>query len=219
MVTRLSTLITAVLLVLGTEVWAGPNAGAAILGEAGVIVKTIDCTMLSTEWCDELVPVIPSPGTRNYVAVYVGRAQTQDPLSIMQVDFGIEYTPAYEVTLLGYEWNGCGVPYFVYPTETWPASGSGISVVWTTPQTGFVVLVGWLEVNVLTGYGPALFYLGDHPQRPAQVLDGNLNVDLLIGPSAVSHNGAPGWNQGCNPGDPVQVKPVTWSRIKAQYGP
>jgi len=188
--------------------FAGANVGAAILVGTGTWTKTTTCATLVKASCDLVTPVSQTVvGANNIVAVYVGREPA--PMVVTGIDFGIQYSTAVAVT----SWNKCGD--LDVPDGTWPASGSGISMVWSAAQNGNVILIGWFRVTTYAGYGPMTFQAGLNPTFNAcRVLDASSNFDNLRYPAVGSWDGTPGSNPTCTF---VSVKETTWGNIKNMY--
>ena len=138
-----------------SSVEAGANAGAGILVETGLWTKTTSCaTLVRSEPCTIGPTVYLPPGPNNYIAVYAGSIwYNWNPLSVIGIDFGIQYNSNAVVVTA---WNKCGD--LDLPTATWPASGSGISMVWAAPQNGLHPgrLVPGDDVRGLRPYGVLL---------------------------------------------------------------
>jgi hypothetical protein len=191
---------------------AGANAGAALMGKADVWVKTTSCESLQpVDLCSAAVIDVPA-GPDNYAAVYIGRCSGVS-LAITGVDFGIEYNST-SVVIKG--WTSCGS--FATPTANWPESRSGVSVIWTTPESGMTVLVGWFRLSTYAGYGAMSLRLGEHPLYPARVLDPSSNLDELRAPAYLTWDGSPGGNPETGFCCEEPIEPTTWGRVKSQYG-
>ncbi len=209
--------IFAVLLFASLGAWsgaeAGSNQGAAILIGAGPVTPTTSCETLQRSDCFLGDPSYDSPGgPNNFVAIYVGSAQPR-LLDMMAVDFGIIYGSALRLV----SWHCCGDLEFV--TGEWPLSESGDSVVWATPQTGPVVLVGWFQIDVdrSSTAWHAWFFLEPHPDFGGpRITDWQNNMDILLSPASANLFGDPGSNPSvCVP---TPVRSESWGRIKALYG-
>ena len=188
--------------------FAGANVGAAILIGTGTSTKTTACSTLIQTTCAAVVPTSNTVvGPNNFAAVYVGREPL--PMTVTGIDFGIQYSNAILVSA----WNKCGD--LEVPDATWPASGSGISMVWAAAQTGNVILVGWFKVTTYAGYGPMTFQVGLNPTFNAcQVLDASSNFDALRYPAIGTWDGLPGSNPDCLF---TAVQHTTWGNIKNMY--
>ena len=210
-------LCTAAVAWWSSPAWAGENACGALLTACGSVTKTTPATCLGIgepQSCFDLDPGVATqlaPG-RSWVAVYVGR---YPPLtSLAGVDFGVDYDPA---ALRSPIWAHCGS--LEVNGAGWPAPGTGNTVVWTAPQSGETVLVGYFTVLRYSGYAESAyeFTLGAHPAfGTARVMDGAAQFDVLRYPAVANLAGGWGDNVWCSCADPVE--PTSWGRVKALYG-
>jgi len=210
---RYAALLVILMMAVPVAAFAGPNAGAALLASAGSDTKTTPatCAALGGRLCADLTP---NNNTQlgpllSWVAVYVGRIP---PLTaISGVDFGIQYNAN---AIYQAAWTGCGS--LEVQGTGWPASGSGNTVVWTSPQAGETILVGYFTAKKYLGYGSTDFALIAHPlYGTARVTDGS-NFDDLRYPAVANLEGNGGFNPPCL-FEEVNVKPTTWGNIKNLY--
>jgi hypothetical protein len=215
MAKRLAVLVVLLLLAFPIAALAGPNAGAAIFVSCGSVTKTTPATCSALHggmWCYDLAYSVNTQlaPLLSWIAVYVGREPPWALTSVSGVDFGILYDPN---ALYLPAWTHCGS--LEVNGIGWPQPNTGTTVVWTSPQAGYTVLVGYFTVTKYAGY-PASSYdwaLGAHPlYGTARVTDGS-SFDELRYPAIANLMGI----GGSNPCGPDPVLPTTWGQIKEQY--
>jgi hypothetical protein len=213
---RYAALLVILLIAVPVAAFAGPNQGAALLASAGSVTKSTPatCAFLGGRICSQLTPAFMTQEAPllSVVAVYVGRIPALPAIS--GVDFGIQYNPN---ALYLPAWTHCGS--LEVNGTNWPQPGSGNTVVWTSPQAGETVLVGYFTMaKYSAGYTAAdhNFTLGAHPlYGTARVTDGS-NFDDLRYPAVANLSGDAdlGRNPDCAP---ISVRPTTWGNIKNLY--
>lgn len=209
---RYAALLVILLMAVPVAAFAGQNAGAALLASAGSVTKTTPatCAALGGKLCADLTPNFNTQlaPLQSYVAVYVGRQPALTGLS--GVDFGVQYDPN---ALYLPAWTHCGS--LEVNGTGWPAPGSGNTVVWTSPQAGETVLVGYFTMQKYAGYPSYDWTLGAHPlYGTARVVDGASQFDDLRYPAVANLMGVGGHNPECGF---TAVKPTTWGNIKNLY--
>ena len=214
MLTRPAALLVILLAALPASALAGANQWACVLASCGSVTKTTpaSCYALGGREPSQLTPNADTQlaPLQSWVAVYVGRLP--ELVSLAGVDFGISYDPN---ALRGPVWMHCGA--LEVQQTGWPAPNTGTTVVWTAPQAGETVLVGYFTLRKYAGYALRAydFVLGAHPlYGVARAVDIAANFDELRIPGIVNLAGSGGYN--CSWGTAVQ--PATWGHIKAQYG-
>ena len=106
-------------------------------------------------------------------------------------------------------WMKCG--NFEVSSPDWPASHAGTTVVWSEPQYGEIVVIGYFIVYFEE---PGSLTIAPHPlYNTVRLLDSNGVFDDVTEVGLAGFGGTPGFN----PTGPQAVKPVTWGKIKAQY--
>lgn len=211
---RLAVLVVLLVLPFPIAALAGPNAGAAIFVSCGNVTKTTPATCSALHGGMQCYELAYSVNTQlapllSWIAVYVGR-ELQPLTSLSGVDFGIQYDPS---ALYLPAWTNCGS--LEVNGTGWPQPNTGNTVVWTSPQAGYTVLVGYFTVAKYAGYPTSSYdwVLGPHPlYGTARVTDGSQFDDLRY-PAVANLMGIGG-------GIPCGIDPVlpaTWGQIKEQY--
>jgi hypothetical protein len=145
--------------------WAGPNSGGVLaVHDMNMIVATFNpstactlgidpgaCTALDTRVDAE------SSDAPALFKIYAIFAESNSP-QLLGVSLGVTYDPG----LLISGNAPCGV--FTMP-EGWPASGSGVSIVWGSPQTQHVIPVCAFTAYTAPAGVPCAFAVGANPNE------------------------------------------------------
>lgn len=183
-------LAVAALSCLGSAALAGPNAGGTLIAALSVgTVYTTDntgyCGSSTTTDCDGAVVshTGEAPAVINVIAAFPG------PSRLAGLTFGIAYTSG--VILL--EQAACGD--FELPDGTWPNSGTGTAVTWSSAQTSQLVETYWFAAYNYYGGAESLGLIA-HPGQGGNFADDDVpsNIDPIAG------YGVFGFNQ---PGQPA----------------
>jgi hypothetical protein len=179
-------LAVAALSCLGTAALAGPNAdGTLIVALSEGTVYTPDnsgyCGSTTTESCDAAV-VSASAGTNVVVLNVIAAFPANGRLS------GLTFGVLYDGELSLVEWGACG--NFELPDGTWPASGTGTAVTWSTAQVAQLIETYWFAAYSYYG-NPTSLALIPHPGQGAFFADDDVpsNLDPIACLGAFGING------------------------------
>jgi hypothetical protein len=168
-------------------------------------------------------------GSADYFVYLLGTGvRSESDMGLTGFQIGIDYQNAGPGDgLVVSSWRSCGTLEF--PTQGWPARGTGNTITWPTTDCRRDVLVsaGYFYV---TAYSPAAMSIVGYPTTgKVKVADcEGAEVEREVGSDQLgwaSFGGAASGQDvdGCNPAvesceRPVPVKPVSWGRIKSMYG-
>lgn len=180
-------LAVAALSCMGSAALAGPNADGTLIAALSVgTVYTPDitdyCGSSTTTDCNGAVTshTGDTPAVINVIAAFPGAAR------LAGLTFGVSYSGG--VVIL--DGGACGD--FELPDGTWPASGSGNAVTWSSAQTSQLVECYWFAAYNYGG-GAETFALIPHPTQGGNFADDDVpsNIDPIAGFGVFGFN-APG---------------------------
>jgi hypothetical protein len=154
----------------------GPNAGGTLILHYDGIAYTTDetdyCGMAGLNICDAADTRVDqeTPVVFHVYAAFPGVSR------LAGLTFGVSYQDCFVLTGHG----DCG--NFELPDPTWPASGTGTAVTWTTVQEAQLVEVYWFAGYVLGGQQTS-FALAQHPTQGGNFADDDVpsNIDPIAG--------------------------------------
>jgi hypothetical protein len=180
-------LAVAALSCMGSAALAGPNSNGTLIAALSVgTVYTTDntgyCGSSTTTDCNAAVTSVggTDPAVINIIAAIGGSPR------LAGLTFGINYSAG--VSIL--EGGTCGD--FELPDGSWPASGSGNAVTFSSAQTGNLTEVYWFAAYNYYG-GAETLALGPHPTQGGNFADDDVpsNIDPITGFGTFGFN-APG---------------------------
>lgn len=170
-------LAVAALSCMGSAALAGPNAGGTLIAALSVgTVYTTDntgyCGSSTTTDCGGAVTshTGDQPAVINVIAAFPGAAR------LAGLTFGVSYSAG--VVLL--EQAACGD--FELPDGSWPASGSGTAVTWSSAQTAQLIEAYYFAAYNYYG-GAETLALTPHPTQGGNFADDDVpsNIDPIAG--------------------------------------
>lgn len=170
----------------GSAALAGPNAGGLLIAalSEGTVYTTDHsgyCGSSTTEDCAAAVTTWSGgePAVLNIIAAFAGNPR------LAGLTFGLNYSAG--VSIL--EGGSCGD--FELPDASWPASGTGNAVTWSSAQTDDLVECYWFAAYNYYG-GVEMFCLGPHPTQGGNFADDDVpsNIDPIAGYGVFGFNSA-----------------------------
>lgn len=212
--------LASVLLVVASPVAAVAQQGAVML-HVTPYQDTIDPCVLAPTSAGDIVTEGQSGEGGNYFVYLL--ATSNSSLGVAGIRAGIEYSATAKggKGIVVHDWTPCSLLYF--PSDTWPASGSGNTITWAPQDCPHTNLVagGYFYV---TAYSPSTMSIVGYPSTgEVQVADCQVNIVDAVPLDPVRL----GWVTleeagGCNPlvepcDKPVATEPATWGGIKTKY--
>jgi hypothetical protein len=155
---------------------AGPNAGGTLILHANpAIVYTVDTTNYCGQGgltvCDGAIDTVA--GNRIYVAFAIAAFHPSSSPALAGLTFGVAYPGNIFIVAAG----SCGD--FELADDTWPASGSGTAVTFSTAENGHLVECYWFAAyNYYSGSQSGSLCLTPHPIQGANFADDAVPANL-----------------------------------------
>ena len=173
-----SSMLLLSLLCLPVIGFAGPNAGGSLIIHANRALSYTDgntgyCAQSALASCDEAVVTVPANSDSTVVFYVLASFPENSSPRLLGLTYGIQYNSA----LISLDDYGVCAEHEL-AMDTWPASGSGTSVVWDAAQTATLTEVYWFAAHTYAKVSSATFALTAHPDQDGLFGDDSVPAQL-----------------------------------------